>query len=249
MYIRKLLFLFICFGIFNTSIHGKSFSNFFFSTRKTTINSLSSFDKINRNDISLVQETGISIDIAPLFLFSSFSRFNLTKDSFRNASVIWKMRPLSFFNFTSGLHYRYFHTYSVAHGDIFFIADFIFPPGRAVNFVFSPGLNMRRIKLDTRKKQLGEDQKYRHAMFFLWQLALKIKPSDKYFIFISSSNFHAGEPVSLGYFQMELINKFRVSDNVSVLLSGGTGFSGVMSVAGTVNRIFITTGASFDIPF
>ncbi|MFO7735752.1 MAG: hypothetical protein R6W70_06000 [bacterium] len=159
------------------------------------------------------------------------------------------MRPLSFFNFTSGFHYRCFHNYSVAHGDIFFIADFIFPPGRVVNFLFSPGLNMRRIKLDTRRKQSTEGQKYRRNMFFLWQIALKIKPSDRYFIFISSSNSHAGEPVSLGYFQMKLVNKFRVSDNVSVLLSGGSGFSGVMSVAGTLNRIFVTTGASFDIPF
>jgi hypothetical protein len=225
-------------------------SKFLFSPDRFKSQVTLSLDYIDATRFGLFLNLQADAQLSKLINFDTRLKIGSRRDTILLQSFYtsWYLHPARFFQFHTGYLFRNFLHYQIAEHQTVFFSVWMNHLFRRVHLDAILGLTIRMSDLDVRDPVKILHENFEVSVFPVWQLKLMIHPLSFYSAGLTLGNRDEYELFSLNYWQLELIQHFRLPHRFTLLIRGGFAYSGSLPFAGIINRGWIETGVNYALP-
>lgn len=224
-------------------------SPYLFAPKKAEFCFETTFDYINGLRKGALFRFDGRVELSKLFNFSSALTLITDRSVLNSFTLGWQLQPLSFFTFHLNYRLQNYSQYRIVEHNISTIAEFYLKIKKIARLSLELGVNQRFIDLDINDGGLRYKRDWLYDVFVNYRLQALFHPARLYSLGLAIGNINRNETLTVGYWQVEFLNIFRLPYNLEITASIGFAYAGSLSLAGYINRVWGTIGVKYNLYF
>lgn len=189
------------------------------------------------------------VKLSRLFNFSLSTFLKGEQFFFDRFHFTWDLLLLKYLNFSLNYQFYNYASYKIHQHNLFIDSDVIFYLKQAAKIILSQGITFQFTDYNIFDQDYTFEQGWGFKAIFTWRITTIFYLGKYYSTGFELSNTHQDSVVSFGYIQLDYFHNFILPYNFELFANLGIGFSGSMSFAGVINRVWGGIGVKYKINF